>query len=375
MKKTIKIILVVFYLAVNSYISSSASDVVPKILHTIGANQIANIATYEIIPKFKFLLVSIPDSIWDEYESKYDSSTIYAQIEKELINSFDERQIEEYYKLAQNLMQDFNNDNIPPFEYFLSMINSLDTLVDSLSKMQLFHSTLDETYVQPEHQKINSILNPLLQFFKIDTSNLKISFKNDFLDSLLEKYFYHQHNEEEHKQSDTNEYENTANESLSKVDFNKLLKNWDEIYKVYSESLKILFEYYDNYIKLFTELENLFNNYLKEDTKTPNKKQLEFEKRFQKKLKELERKNKELEKKIKSKLKQLEKKKQSILNGTIIKLPNKTQVENLKRLLKQHYKFTNSLITMKKRIEFEIIEDLQKKNYIQSEVPQNQEMK
>lgn len=370
MGKTIKILFIAFCSVVYIRFPILASDVVPKILQTIGADELSNIAIFEIIPKFKFLLASIPDSIWKEYEAKYDSNAIYNKIEKNFLDFFDEKQIDDYYKLAQNLMKDYSYTDIPPFEYFQSKMDSLNALLDTLLNSPLFPPSFNQKYSRNEREIIDSILNSLTAYLRIDTNDVVIKFRNHFVDSLLKRYFFSNQHRKDFNHFDTNN-KNEDMDGLSKIDLNNLLKNWDKYFTIYSESVKIIFEYFDTYLRLFEELEKLFKNYLEEHSKTPPKKQQELEKKFQKKMKELERKNKELEKKIETRLKQLQKKRQSLLNENNIEFPNRTQQEKLKRLLEKHYKFINSLITMKKQIEIEIIEDLQKKNYIKVEVPQN----
>ncbi|MFN3781923.1 MAG: hypothetical protein ACK4SO_07085, partial [Candidatus Kapaibacteriota bacterium] len=125
MGNKIKFLITVFCFAAQAYFPILSSDIVPKILRTIGVDELSNIATYEIIPKFKFLLEAIPDSIWREYESKYDSNAIYSMIEKNFLDIFDEEQIGDYYDLAQNLMKDSSDTSIPPFERFQSKIDSI----------------------------------------------------------------------------------------------------------------------------------------------------------------------------------------------------------------------------------------------------------
>ncbi|MFN3781546.1 MAG: hypothetical protein ACK4SO_05170, partial [Candidatus Kapaibacteriota bacterium] len=315
-------------------------------------------------------------------------------------DTFDEEQIGDYYDLAQNLMKDSSDTSIPPFERFQSKIDSIKALLDTLMKRPSFPPLPNENKILNFSSKIDSILNSTLAelnvnfndslikfqnkfvdsvlkklFYDIDINDSLIKFQNKFLDSMIKKYFYSTPPKESFNEFDKNNFKRESGEDHSTIDLNNLLKNWSQYIKIYNESIKVLFEYLETYFKLLQEYGKLLSSYIEESIKTPDKNKNALEKKFQKKMKELEKKNKELEKRSEMKLKQLEKKKQSLLNENSIKLPNKTQQEKLKRLIEQHNKFVNSLITLKKRIELEIIQDLQKKNYIQSEVPQNLEMK
>ncbi|MFN3269535.1 MAG: hypothetical protein ACK42G_03000, partial [Candidatus Kapaibacteriota bacterium] len=114
--KRIGVYMFVLFTFIVNQTSFSTPEAYKNVLSKTGTYEIANIAVKEIIPKFKFLLSTIPDSIWIEYETKYDSVKLSMKIEEQIQKFISSENISSYETLANELMKNYRSVDIPAFE-------------------------------------------------------------------------------------------------------------------------------------------------------------------------------------------------------------------------------------------------------------------
>ncbi len=391
-------------------------DIYRKVILATGMNDIANIAKLDIIPKLRFLLFTLPDSVWGKYEIEYDSAKLYMEISKNLQSHFSPQEAQKYYHMAQILLEDFTDTSYSKFEYFLSKMDSLDLVkaeTDSLIDKPR------KEILELERNFFNKLIDSLKikLFFKIDTIRIRPLtedkiLKNDFcdslrtvfhnLDSLLLKYFgislkWDSLRKEFYLfppyQSDTFNFELKLPDTLifrerkifpdsatkflfldtSNFIFNlKELENYSKKLKEYSNLLNEYFKLWELYIdSLSSYYRNSFE--LLRKFSSNESKNKETEKELEKLTKEFEQFYKSLLEEYKNLLKkykyELEINKE-LLNKEIEKwnfdLGSQLglQIDELKRLMQKHKEFIEDLSKMKKQIEIEILNDLKNRGYI-----------
>lgn len=409
MEKVFSFLVLAFIIATSGISKSPSKAQNENVLLKIGAYDIANIAVYEIIPKFKFLLSTIPDSVWKFYEMQYDSVVLAKKIDDSFKNFFESDDAKDYEFLADEIMKDYQTTEIPRFEYFQNKLDSLRISLqrlDSLAKLLKVEFTFDT--FNPEFIVADSSYKDLLVDLTItnedsqDTFNVKFdqlaNFYRYFSDSVLKripnypaindslvqsmmdvaKRFQH-FGDSLYRSFRRLKLNKSFFDSLFQVELNKLgelfsgsidyLENFTKLWHLFEEYLKMTYKIWNEYLQMY---DNFWREYAKENEK--NRKNLE--KKYQKKLKEFEMKFKQLENEYRKHFQQLEKEyrnfEKKFKNGTLLNEKVRTfDYQRLKTLMGKHYKFVNSLIAMKKQIEMEILKDLQEKGYINVEVPQN----
>ncbi|MCX7908433.1 MAG: hypothetical protein N2560_02805 [Ignavibacteria bacterium] len=381
-----KRLFVFFFFVFNIFIiifPSFALNGVHKIFNITGVYEISNIANYEIIPKLKFALPTIPDSVWLEYEIKYDSTKLSKQFEEIFNKNFSEEEMLDYEKLAQHLMKDYVPSEIPRFEFFQNKMDSLkleSRLVDSLISEAYKLFTMVPKPLLPDIPNIDSIEKEILKNFK-DAKSLKekvpidslIKFHLHFADSILSKSLLTPKSfpELEIPLLDTANY-------FDLKDLNQYLKRGKELFNFFKEYSKFLQKYFEQQSKLVKEYVDLLKKYTPDNLKRKEKLPKNLEKEYDKKMKDLQKKMEKLQKEYEIKFKEFEQKYKEIekkfREKTIFYREDKPDLYSfpkLKNLISKHYKFINGLIVLKKQIEIEIIQDLQRKKFINVEVPQN----
>lgn len=370
--------LLYFLVFLNFFLfSNSTRSDIKEVFTSIGVYDIANIANYEIIPKLKFVLPTIPDSVWVEYEIQYDSAKLSQRFENIFSNYFNQNEIADYQKLAKSLMQDYFDTSLPRFEYFLNKMDSIRIFIKDadtiLSKFKI--GKLSELQIDfPKQLNLDSLVNEAVQSFiqgkagtKIAPTDSLAKFYQYFADSILKKYFQEPKPFPEIPQFHYNPFL-----YFNFDDFNRYLKENQEYLNHLKEQAKILNDYISRQGKILKEYQDLLKKYLKDLSSKKNKSQKELDK----KLKELQNKFEQLNEEFEKKFKDLEKKyKHFEQRFNDINLNRERNSEDsytkLKNLVEKHNKFINNLILVKKQIEMEILQDLQKKGFINVEVPQN----
>lgn len=390
------------------------NDIYQKVIFATGLNEIANIAKNEIFPKLRFLLHTLPDSVWDKYETEYDSAKLYLEISKNLQSHFSTSEAQKYYQIAQNLLMNFNDTSIPKFEYFLSKMDSLemfkaitDSLLDKSGKeyleleRKLFNKLYDSLIIKLFHKidktKIESPQKDI-QMKKDLWDSLGLVFKN--LDSLFLEYFGRSFKWDSLRkefylfppyQSDTFNFELKLPDTLifrdgqifsdsttqflfldtSGFKLNlKKLENYSQRLKEYSKFLNEYFKLWKLYIdSLLSYYRKSFELIRKYSSNESINKQIEQE--IEKLTKEMEEFTKKIEKEY---LKLFEKYKNEfeMENQLFYKkdefehqLSNlNLEIEELNTLLKKHKELIEDLVKLKKQIEIEILNDLKKRGYI-----------
>ncbi|MEJ5285973.1 MAG: hypothetical protein CH6_4073 [Candidatus Kapaibacterium sp.] len=417
--KRIGVYMFVLFTFIVNQTSFSTPEAYKNVLSKTGTYEIANIAVKEIIPKFKFLLSTIPDSIWIEYETKYDSVKLSMKIEEQIQKFISSENISSYETLANELMKNYRSVDIPAFEYFQSKMDSIQLLITRLDTLEnylrnensskflpfeIFIQDVDSTNnlelkIYSEESKDTILITPnnlqdlfsylLSSFISKDSALLKnanlinreflTNLKNSisFVDSM-NKILYSMLNSDSFIKSKILFRDSLFKITLDSLDeiiseSQKYLENSTKYYKLFQEYLDKSLGIWKNYFELYTK-------YWDELLKQKGKKDKEIEKKYQKKMKELEKKMKQLENEYRRKFKELEgtynsstkrnnlgkmRQNETFDTKSTITLPE------LKQLVENHYKFVNSLIVLKKQIEMEILKDLKEKGYIVVEVPQN----
>ncbi len=380
MDKTIFFVWILFLNFLNPCFSFCGQNGAKKIFDAIGLYEIANIGTFEIVPKLKFVLFPIPDSIWAEYEVKYDSATLSKQFETDFYKFFKEFEIEEYNKLVLEIMKNYQTEEIPRFEYFLNKMDSLRAVIYALDSLFFYFRRNPLENIEQNYINFDSIEKEIFEKLSDGDKNIletrsseMENFYKYFTDTVLKRTFFYPDISPEipFLPSDTSLYLDFSN-------LGKYLKGAKEFLNYITEYSKLLSEYKSKYSELLKEYLNIRLKYAQELKTKGYQSQKELKKKYNKKTKELqnrfERSNKDFQMKLnkfEQKYKNLEKKKNKDLIFRNESNRNQYNYHNLKVLIENHYKFLDKLIALKKQIEVDIIRDLQIRGFINVEVPQN----
>jgi len=406
-----KIFLLVFFAIISfaPIFSSQQSDEYKQILFKIGAYDVSNIATKEIIPKFSFLLPSIPDSVWNEFEQRYDSVKISQLIEKNFMKFFDSAEIKKYKLFSDELLKNRKPTDLPQFEDFLLQVDSLSEYLNSIDSILALSMQLQSLYIKPffkedtTSEDIKNIkpleIDSLRKFYNYFQDSVLNSIPpyNPFLDTELGPLF------EDRGRAKPKWLDSIDNEFRKKLfrkpprmklldslssfrnlpfdtsfylhfnDFRLLLKMDKELMDLFKQGSQLMIEVFKSISDLIKDYIEVFKEWRDEIKQGKDEKALD--KKYEKRLKEIEKKYKKREEELKKKFKEYEKyykefeKRHKELSSKEPPI-REMSVSELQSLFDKHYKFVNSLIQMKKSIEFDILQELKRKGYI-NEVPQN----
>jgi hypothetical protein len=372
--------------------TQTPKPVVNDIILTIGADEIANVARVDIIPKLRFLLQPIPDSLWERFEFQYDSAKIYLDIAKSFTQHFDPKQAQEYYDLAQKLMRERIDTSISKFEYFLERMDSLDILIqqaDSMLKhsenieIELFQKIKPFFKESPYQRYYDSILKSTKP---LNLDSLKMLY---FPDSLIKnnrlKILYY---------PDTLVIEFIRPDSIIfrfKPEMDSIFKRYPIDSNLMKFNIKSFIDTSIFYLNSFKELANFYVEYI-DSIKAYWNKSINLMKKYfegaqkqkikEKDLKELEKQLNKLSKDFEKLIEKLNKKynklqqKYDLRPQVESKRPNETIEEYLeryelefhlpemKKLIENHKEFIKELLKMKKQIEQDILKELKERGYI-----------
>ena len=375
-------------------LNTTPQPFVKDIILTIGADEFANVARDEIIPKLRFLLSTIPDSLWNRFESEYDSAKTFLHISKAFSKHFDPKEAEEYYKLAQKLMKEPIDSSLSKFEHFLDKMDSVEKYIQQVDSMLKYSKKLRFQHLQPnsDYDRYQKYVDSVVKFFK--------EFKPDspeiltFDDSLFKKYrFRFPHYPDSLKieflHPDTLRFHfkpETLDSILKKsppLDTNYLkidIKSSIDLVNVYLQTIQELTKFYLEYIDSLRTFWNkslkMINKYIEEAQKQKSKvkelKDVEIE--FKKYSKEFDQLNKQFIKRYEDLLQGFNKrmknqsKSSTTPNENIKKLIQEKnleiQLEKFKQLFKDHKKFLEEMLKLKKQIESDILNELKERGYI-----------
>jgi hypothetical protein len=367
-------------------------ELAKSFLQGIRVYDVANIATVEIIPKFKFLLYTIPDSVWNHYAQIYDSASLARIIEEEFLYSFQKEDYSQLKQLAEQLLKDYQSDEVSAFEYFTSKMDSLSLLVKRADSLLDLSNPNPKELSQKDHPKVEIIVADK-DTFKIAFDSLS-EFYRYFADSILARnpsfsvppdtVFYNLRQEAQriYRLIDSI-YKHIEAKNYFK-EFELSLRNFSEYLNLLSRGINLYKEYFEKYSKLWKEYLDLYKEYLNEHTPEGKDQRKSLEKKYKLKMEELEKEFNKMQQRINKDLKELEQEMEKLKKRNQSQLKqNKEKVfddttdkeslnyHNLAQLVEKYNKFVNKLIYMKKQIEMEILKDLQEKGYINVEVPQN----
>ncbi|MCX7879741.1 MAG: hypothetical protein N2517_03680 [Ignavibacteria bacterium] len=294
-----------------------------EIFRLIGLDELAKIASDQVVPNFRYLLPTIPDSFWAKIEKDYDSAKVVSEFASTFSNIFENHEITQYSEIAELIMSGYRNRDVARFQFFFERMDTLSVTLDTLDKL---FTKIGEFIVLP----LLSLLGDSLKIYSSRNSD------SILLDLKIDSATF---------QKEILEAKKLAEKLIKKIQ--KLTKEFTNKWRSKENREEIetkdLEKFFEEFMKELKEVEKEIEGFIKK-----------FKNEF-----ETQKKRRKTRAETKKETNIDDKKKD--LNKIEIDFGVLTSFRNI---LRKHNEFVDSLIKIKKRIEFDILNRLKVEGYI-----------